>query len=211
MNEWELEDVETVSKLNPSSFFIPDEKERKSQKKGDLVRLHFILTKAKENEPRAERMWVEITNRGLFGNKYIGVLTNQPVYLKTIKIGDQIKFEPKNIAQTIIKKNDPRWIDSSEKKALVSNMCMEDGAVIRWLYREKPDRKEDSGWRMFTGLESDEYSNNPQNIRIISVGYLLDKDPTLLEALKGDYGSAYERKDKVDVWIKVDDWCSPED
>ncbi|MGH4140029.1 hypothetical protein [Clostridium sp.] len=69
MNEWELEDVETVNKSNPSNFFIPDEKERKSQKKGDLVRLHFILTKPKENEPRAERMWVKITNRGLFGNK----------------------------------------------------------------------------------------------------------------------------------------------
>lgn len=85
-------------------------------------------------------------------------------------------------------------------------MCMEDNGIIRWLYREEADREEDSGWRMFSGGENEEYTDNPDNIRIVSVGYLLDKDPTLLEIIKGDIGSAYERHNNETSWEKVHDW-----
>jgi hypothetical protein len=37
---------------------------------------------------------------------------------------------------------------------------------------------------MFIGSEDDVYANDPQNIKMIKVGYLLDKDPSLLEPLK---------------------------
>lgn len=209
MADWSLEDVEAVNKKNPNDFFIPLSEERKSQKKGDLVRLHFLLNNPKEDEPRAERMWVEITEAKL--GKYAGVLTNQPACIKSINAGDKIEFEARHIAQTIIKKGDPRWIDSSEKMALVSKMCVEDGNIIRFLYREKPDREQDSGWRMFTGLESEEYNNAPGNIRLVKVGYLLDKDPTLLQPLKGGQGSVYEREEKDKPWQKVEDWSPPDE
>ncbi|RYY52099.1 MAG: DUF2185 domain-containing protein, partial [Chitinophagaceae bacterium] len=35
-----------------------------------------------------------------------------------------------------------------------------------FLYREKRAQPEDSGWRIFTGLESEEYNDNPDNIGI---------------------------------------------
>lgn len=211
MADWTLEDVEVASKKNPSGFFIPLINERESQKKGDLVKLHFMLNNLKEDEPRAERMWVEITETKLSCGKYAGVLTNQPAYIKTINVGDRVEFEARHIAQTIIKKGDPRWIDSSEKMALVSKMCMENGNIIRFLYREKPDREQDSGWRMFTGLESEEYNNDSDNIRFVNVGYLIAKDPTLLHPLKGDLGSVYERDEKDKPWRKVEDWNPPDD
>ena len=94
----------------------------------------------------------------------------------------------------------------TEKMALVSKICLNDGGVIRFLYREKPDREQDSGWRMFSGHESDEYTNDPRNIKLINVGYILDKDPSLLEPLQGDYGSVFERVDKGQSWQKVEDW-----
>ena len=43
MSGWKLEDVESVNKENPNTFFIPSLEERSSQKKGDLVRLHFLI------------------------------------------------------------------------------------------------------------------------------------------------------------------------
>ncbi len=95
--------------------------------------------------------------------------------------------------------------------ALISKMCMENGNTIRFLYREKADREQDSGWRMFTGLESDEYNNDPSNIRIVNVGYLLDKDTTLLEPLQGGFGSVYERDEKNKPWRKVENWNPPEE
>ena len=78
--------------------------------------------------------------------------------------------------------------------------------VYIFLYREKPDKEDDSGWRMFTGSESDEYANDPKNIATINIGFLLDQDPSLLEPLKGSYGLAFERKDKKQPWKKVKDW-----
>jgi hypothetical protein len=203
---WELEDVVKTAKRYPDSFFIPSKKERENKKIGDEVKLHFVIKKPVKEGPIAERMWVKITKEKSLLSKYKGKLTNQPLYIKDLNVDDEIEFDSKNIAQTIIKKGDPMWIDSSDKKALVSKMCLEKDGVVRFLYREKPDRKEDSGWRMFSGFESDEYNNNARNIQIMEVGYLLSKDPSLLEPLKGDYGAVFEREDKKSTWKKVTDW-----
>lgn len=206
MKTWRLENVVETALKNENTFFIPSEKERNSQKTGNHVRLHFLLETPAENEPRAERMWVQITD--IIKSeivKYIGVLVDDPVYIKDLKSGDVIEFDSTNIAQTIIKKDDPRWIDSYEKSAFVSKMFFEQDGVIRFMYREEPENDEDSGWRMFTGLEDDDYTNNPENIEIINVGYLLDKDPTLLEPLKNGYGVAFERDGDGAKWEKVDD------
>ncbi len=56
-------------------------------------------------------MWVEITGKKLLSKKYTGILTNQPVYIKTLDVGNTIEFEPRNIARTILKEGDPFvWI-----------------------------------------------------------------------------------------------------
>jgi len=208
---WILENVVEKSITNKETFFIPNEIERNNQKINDMVRLHFVLKNPSENEPRAERMWVKIFET--IENKikqYKGHLTNVPVYIKGLKIGDIIEFDADNIAQTIIKKDNPYWVDSYEKKALVSKKYFEDNSTIRFLYREEPNNEEDSGWRMFTGLEDDEYANNTENIKVINVGYLLDKDPSLLEPLKNGYGTVFERLEKNKEWIKVEDWIKEE-
>ncbi|HBZ09551.1 MAG TPA: DUF2185 domain-containing protein [Bacillus bacterium] len=157
--EWSLEDIEKASQIN-SSFYIPTLKERKSQKKGDLVRLHFLITSPSEDSPRAERMWVEITDKKFLGNKFVGVLTNQPVYINSLNAGDIIEFEPKHIARIMIKRNDPRRLEIGEKVALVSKKCLEKDGVVRWMYREQPEGEEDSGWRLFNGDESEDYNSN---------------------------------------------------
>lgn len=89
-------------------------------------------------------------------------------------------------------------------------MCLERGECVRFLYREEADRKEDSGWRMFSGHESDEYANDPNNISILDVGWMLDRDPTLLEPLKEGVGAVFEREDKGSQCQRVTDW-SPEE
>lgn len=201
-----LEDVEKSAKENPETFFIPSEQERKSQRVGDSVRLHFCVKDPAPGEPRAERMWVTITQeQGLF-KPYRGVLENKPAFIKDLEAGTEITFKPCHIAQTIIKKGDRRWIDSANLKALVSELCFAKGEYVRFLYREHADREEDSGWRMFTGHETDEYNDNPKNIRIVDVGYMLDRDPSLLTPLKEGIGATFERATKDDAWNRVTDW-----
>ncbi|SFA75647.1 hypothetical protein SAMN05216312_101307 [Cohnella sp. OV330] len=204
--EWSLEDVEQTSLRYPSTFFIPSQNERKKQKKGDWVRLHFVLEHPSEDGPRAERMWVEVTEKKRWSQKYIGILTNQPVYISSLQIGDIIEFEPKHIARILIPKDDPRWLDIGEKMALVSNKCLEKGNCVRWLYRETPDREDDSGWRLFEGTESDDYSSHASNISLVNIHSLLDKDPSLLMPLKGAIGTAFERENAKSRWIEVKDW-----
>ena len=87
---------------------------------------------------------------------------------------------------------------------------LEKDGVIRFLYRQETYNDQDSGWRMFTGLEDDDYANDPENIKLINIGYLLDKDPSLLEPLKNGYGAVFEREDTKTKWEKVEDW-EPED
>ncbi|GIN86350.1 hypothetical protein J6TS2_27360 [Heyndrickxia sporothermodurans] len=204
--DWSLENVEKVSQLNTSTFFIPTSQERRSQKKGDYVRLHFLINNPSQDGPRAERMWVEIIDKKLFGKKFVGILTNQPVYINSLNLGDQIEFEPKHIAQVLIKQDDPRWLEIGEQMALVSKKCLETDGIVRWLYREEPDREEDSGWRLFSGDESEEYLSNPANIKVMNVYYLLDKDPSLIYPFKGGIGSAFERENNNSSWDEVKDW-----
>jgi hypothetical protein len=155
-------------------------------------------------------MWVTVTQeQGLF-KPYKGVLENAPAYIEDLKPGTEVTFKECHIAQTIIKKGDPRWIDCAHLKALVSAMCFDKGEFVRFLYREKPDREEDSGWRMFTGRESEEYNDDPNNIRIVDVGFVLDGDPTLLQPLKEGFGAVFERNAKTEAWKKVTDWTPPD-
>lgn len=205
-----LENVEKTARENPETFFIPSEEERKSRGVGDSVRLHFRLKESIAGEPQAERMWVTITQERGFLRPYKGVLQNAPAYIEDLKQGDVVTFKSCHIAQTIIKKGDPRWIDCANLKALVSEMCFAKDEYVRFLYREGADQKEDSGWRMFTGHETQDYSDDPKNVRIVQVGFMLERDSSLLQPLKGGVGAVFERRTKDESWNKVPDWNPPE-
>jgi hypothetical protein len=211
MPHWVLEDVEVAAKQHPDSFFIPPEAERRARKRGDQVRLHFVLAKPSPDQPRAERMWVEIADVRAAGCEYTGVLTNQPRYIPGLNAGDTVHFEPRHIARTTIGKDDPGWIDCGEKSALVSKLVFEGDKTVRFAYREEPDREEDSGWRLFSGQETDEDTNDPANIRVCNVLWLTDFDPSLLEVFRHGPGSVFERSGKDSEWEKVEDWSPSPD
>ncbi len=168
-----------------------------------------MLTEAEDHEPRAERIWVTVTRAKGFFSNYKGKLETNPLFFEEFQFNDEIAFEPRHIAQTLIKMGDPLWIDSADQMAFVSKMCLEKGNCVRFLYREQALRKEDSGWRMFSGLEPDGYANDTANISLQKVEIMLSSDPTLLEPLKGEIGSVYERDQLGKRWQKVTDWKRP--
>jgi hypothetical protein len=211
MTDWELEDVEATARAFPSSFFIPSRNERCAQAVGDEVRLHFVLTADGPDLPRAERMWVEIVDLDGDPPSYVGCLANQPLHISSLKVGDRVTFGPEHIAQTFIRRTDPRWFEAAELEAIVSRKVFEEGEEIRWIYRQESDRSEDSGWRVFTGHETQEYIDDASNSRICLVGWLIDFDPTLLPAMRADVGSAFERESASDAWVEVTDWEPPAD
>jgi len=209
--DWSLQDVERAARANPRSFFIPDLEERCSQSVGDEVRLHFLLTAEGPDIPGAERMWVDIVEKVGDPPRYVGVLNNQPVHIRDLKAGDCVSFGPEHIAQTIIKRSDPRWFEAADLRAVVSRKVFDNGQMVRWMYRQAPDGDGDSGWRLFTGDETAEYLEDSKNIRLCSIGWLLDWDPSLLPAIRAEAGAAFERPPGSLAWVPVTDWKSPED
>ena len=212
MSTWYLNDVVAAARRKPDTFFIPCEAERRSCREGDLLQLHFVLSDPSENEPRAERMWVEVSERFEQGAsiRYRGILTNEPVYIQSLKPGDLIEFQPTHIAQTTVSASHPDYLPIGEMKALVSAFVLEEGRKACWAYREPADRPEDSGWRLFRGDESDEYVDDAANIRICNVYWLANRDPTLQQIFRAEVGSAFERSGESDDWERVADW-TPED
>jgi len=206
----DLEDVVKVAREYPETFFIPSAHERKSQRIGDSVRLHFRLKNPSTDEPEAERMWVTVTQEQGFFRPYKGLLQNSPAFIEDLEEGAEVTFKSCHIAQTIIKKRDPRWIHCANLKAVASEMCFFDGECVRFLYRQDANRAEDSGWSMFTGHETEEYNNDPRNFRIVNVGYMVARDPSLRQPLKEGVGAAFERSTKEEPWRRVTDWTPPE-
>lgn len=206
---WHLENVEDAARVSPRSFFIPSEKSRSTQSVGSAVRLHFLLADPGPDDPRAERMWVDISAVHGSPPRYTGRLDNQPKYIRDLHIGDLVEFGPEHIAQAVITRTDPRWLDIAELGALVSARVFESGECVRWMYRTTADRPQDSGWRLYTGTESDEEANDASRIRICNVGWLVDFDPTLVLPFRAAVGAAFERVAYDAAWVPVHDWAPP--
>src|SRR5688572_990911 len=122
LRSWWLDDVVAAAEAHPQSFFIPPAEERMSIAAGQLVRLHFVLAEPTASQPRAERMWVEVSERSTSGAtvRYGGILTNKPAYIHGLNAGDAIEFGPEHIARTQVGSEHPDFIDAGEKAAFVS-------------------------------------------------------------------------------------------
>ena len=100
---WYLESVYKRNKEAPYTFYIPSQEVIDILRIGDRVKLIF------ECETRAdgyagERMWVKITHRDM--ENFKGVLSNDPINISELKIGQEISFHADHICDT--EYNDPK-------------------------------------------------------------------------------------------------------
>ena len=214
VKSWELENVLETSLKHKGTFFIPDEAERNNQKINNEVQLLFQRKNPVKDEPSAQKMWVRITNISKDNHKlkYTGIIIDYPKLSEDLDEGEEIEFGPDNIAKILIKKDDPRWLDFGDKFAFVSKKVFENDGVIRFIYHEEPDNEEVSGWNLFAGTEDDDYVNDPENIRMERIDYMLSVDPSLLEPFKNGHGAvAFERDGRDAEWQKIDDWMPLEE
>jgi hypothetical protein len=89
---------------------------------------------------------------------------------------------------------------------MVSKMVVEENTKPRFMYREKRTRPEDSGWRIFTGFETEEYTDNPNNTAIYNPSTILKIDPSIEDILLKGIGSVYEKAEDNSEWYKVTDF-----
>jgi hypothetical protein len=61
------------------------------------------------------------------------------------------------------------------------------------MYREAADSAHDSGWRFFSGEESQAYTDDPNNWALYDVNTIANYDPTIIQFLDSPAGKAFGR------------------
>ncbi|MFG0304601.1 MAG: DUF2185 domain-containing protein [Phycisphaerales bacterium JB040] len=93
---------------------------------------------------------------------------------------------------------------------IASKMVSQDRRPVRFMYREQPDNDQDSGWRLFSGFEDDDYANDPDHLSINDPETICQIDPDIRKHLSAPIGSAFERIDPNRSFVKSD-WTPPEE
>lgn len=68
------------------------------------------------------------------------------------------------------------------------------GNLVGYMYREEPSDKYDSGWRFFSGEETQDYADDPANFAIYDVNTIANYDPGITPYLEAPPFSAFERR-----------------
>ena len=68
-----------------------------------------------------------------------------------------------------------------------------DGEKVSWMYREEAEFDSDSGWRFFSGTETQEYVDNPDNLEIFDCNSIANYDQDIIPFLSAPVGSACAR------------------
>ena len=191
---YSLEDVQAKHQKNPRHFLIPSQEEINQLKLGDQVRLIFVLDTVLENGCRAERMWVELTE--IHDGKFKGRLTNQPAYITSIQLGDELDFAREHIASLLV----PQLNLDIQKGAMITKDCFL-RREINWAVHDLPHNPQDSGWQFFTGYESQEDLDDPSKITIISLEDALEMEP-LLETVLDKNGEAYVYQAEQNAFVE---------
>ncbi len=85
------------------------------------------------------------------------------------------------------------------------------GLPVRFMYREDPIGKDDSGWRFLAGTESDAYMENAHNQGAYDVNYVANCDPSIIPLLSAPMGSAFQKPDADGAFEAAGDWEPDED
>jgi len=93
-------------------------------------------------------------------------------------------------------------------KSLIKGVAPEPvvaGEFPRYLYREQPDDPQDSGWRVFTGSETQEDADDPDNFQVNAVSTLLMVHPQLAQVLAPGVSGAWKWSDDQARYVEVGD------
>jgi hypothetical protein len=80
-----------------------------------------------------------------------------------------------------------------------------DGLKIGYMYREVPTRPEDSGWRFFSGDESEDYINDLTHTSIYAVNTAANYDPNIIPYLDTPAPCAFEKVGDGPEYERVED------
>lgn len=87
---------------------------------------------------------------------------------------------------------------------IASHQVMVDGKRIDYCYREQPDGPNDSGWRVFSGEESQEYADDAANFSMYNASTVVDAEPSIAQILGSPYPVTFERDGKTGQFVEAE-------
>lgn len=73
------------------------------------------------------------------------------------------------------------------------------GQPVGYMYRESPGLQHDSGWRFFSGKETQEYCDDAANFAMYDVNTVANYDRSIVPLLGAPIGSAFERNEQGEL------------
>lgn len=92
-----------------------------------------------------------------------------------------------------IKAEDIRPLASNIGYCYATNKITIEGCKVGYMYRENPDDDYDSGWRFFSGTETQEYVDNPDNIKVYDINTIANYDNAIIPYLSAKVGREFKR------------------
>lgn len=89
--------------------------------------------------------------------------------------------------------SDIRPIATGHGSCIATDHITVEGRRVGFMYREQPESEIDSGWRFFSGLESQEYVDDPDHLSIYDVNTIANYDESIIKHLTGSIGCAFGR------------------
>ena len=191
---WKLEDAQKLADEFRYTFHKPSSEVVARLQTGNQAKLIFEFQSDDPDAPGAERMWVEIEE--VRGDTFFGYLDNDPAHIKDLKYKDPVEFNSCHIINTDLDDPVPSITDKYIKRCFVTNNILYSGEPVGYLYREKPDNADDSGWRFTGGNETDEYMDDTSNFSFVSLGAVLREDDSFVALLEHETGVAFARDEK---------------
>ncbi|MFA8450488.1 MAG: DUF2185 domain-containing protein [Bacteroidales bacterium] len=92
-----------------------------------------------------------------------------------------------------LKAEDLKDLVHSEKYCIATDKITVDGMKVGFMYREEPEDTNDSGWRFFSGTETQEYVDDMRNAMMFSLNTIANYDEAIIPYLKQAIGTELER------------------
>jgi hypothetical protein len=94
----------------------------------------------------------------------------------------------------------------SNKRTMVGDSPATTGPGVfpRYAYWETPDEVADSGWRVFTGLETQSDADDSTNFQVNAVETLIIHHPALAQILRQGVRGAWEWNDDLGIYVQIE-------
>ena len=84
-----------------------------------------------------------------------------------------------------------------------SDMITIDGLKVGYMHRESREDDDDSGWRFYSGKETDEYVADEHHFMMFDLNYIANIDPDIIPYLKSRTGAELERVEGTDKFQPI--------